>query len=466
MSADGANLWHSQPIYIAACAFLKETAIYSSPSNPPSRPGTPTLSIENSPEQNISPKSAVDSLSIALAKATSPEKVAADQKRVAKHTLLATAANQNYQRCYRGLQSLETYWAGVKYILTVLDQKCKGVGDPLLYTREEMECALELPRPEPAFTSPGWRRKLSWGTYLTAQTEMGSQRGSISGMSTANRMSPILHPTQGEWSKPPFAVRGTEFSSGTAIGWSLTGTMNSPNTSLAVLYPSASEGRDAGHRKSDPQQMTPSIGSILAQQTSSNMGTPTPSSKYGQTPMSNPGMSPASQSYPHEQPAQQVPRPQAYGSQMGGMHPQAPPSSYPSVQQSNPNISDADLLLNLHSPFSTNAQRPMGNVHQYNMQRGPPHLRQELSSPHSSNYGPMSAGPNGPVTLGEMMIESQDIDVSALGDEMWLEYLPHDMLGYMDQQGMPHGYVPHDSHPHHHPHHHQGMPHDGAGGPQ
>jgi hypothetical protein len=64
---------------------------------------------------------------------------------------------------------MEKYWAGVKYILTVLDQKAKGVGDPLLYTREEMESALEVPRPEPSFTSPGWRRKLSWGTYLTAE---------------------------------------------------------------------------------------------------------------------------------------------------------------------------------------------------------------------------------------------------------------------------------------------------------
>jgi hypothetical protein len=96
-----------------------------------------------------------------------------EQKQAAKHTLLASAANQNYQRCCRALKSLETYWEGVKYILTVLDQKAKGVDNPLLYTREEMESALEAPRPEPSFTSPGWRRKLSWGTYLTAQSPDG-----------------------------------------------------------------------------------------------------------------------------------------------------------------------------------------------------------------------------------------------------------------------------------------------------
>ena len=46
-----------------------------------------------------------------------------DQKQAAKHTLLASAANQNYQRCHRALKSLELYWEGVKYIITVLDQK-------------------------------------------------------------------------------------------------------------------------------------------------------------------------------------------------------------------------------------------------------------------------------------------------------------------------------------------------------
>lgn len=84
-------------------------------------------------------------------------KASVDQQLAAKHSLLASAANQNYQRCYRALQQLESYWAGTKYILTVLDQKAKGVVDPILYTREEMESALEAPNPEPSFTAPGWR---------------------------------------------------------------------------------------------------------------------------------------------------------------------------------------------------------------------------------------------------------------------------------------------------------------------
>jgi hypothetical protein len=126
-----------------------------------------------------------------------------DQKQAAKHTLLASAANQNYQRCYRALKSLEKYWAGVKYILTVLDQKAKGVVDPLLYTREEMESALEVPRPEPSFTSPGWRRKLSWGTYLTAQN-MDVDAAKVSAVIRKGVRTPIpgspMMPSQGKWS--------------------------------------------------------------------------------------------------------------------------------------------------------------------------------------------------------------------------------------------------------------------------
>lgn len=161
----------SQPIYIAACAFLKETALHSANSHPSSRPSSPGAA-EGIEVLKVKPIS-LDHMSFDKPLVPHNDRTTQSFKReqamAAKHTLLASAANQNYQCCYRALQSLETYWAGVKYILTVLDQKAKGVGDPLLYTREEMESALEQPRPEPSFTSPGWRRKLSWGTYLTAQ---------------------------------------------------------------------------------------------------------------------------------------------------------------------------------------------------------------------------------------------------------------------------------------------------------
>jgi len=46
----------------------------------------------------------------------------------------------------------------------------------------------------------------------------------------------------------------------------------------------------------------------------------------------------------------------------------------------------------------------------------------------------MSGGLGG---VGDMMIESQEIDMSTLGNEMmpWLEYLPQDVLGWVDHNG-------------------------------
>ncbi|KAK8153005.1 fungal-specific transcription factor domain-containing protein, partial [Phyllosticta citrichinensis] len=276
------NPFTSQPIYIAACAFLKESALQSASSNPHSRHASPPD--PPTPEYNDGARGKTD--------------------KQMRHSLLASAANANYQRCYRALQSLEQYWAGTKYILTVLDQKAKGVLDPLLYTREEMESALEVPRPEPSFNTPGWRRKLSWGAYVAPTGEKAVQAGS---------------PMEGQ-----------------AIGWSLTGTMNSPSTSLAVLYPT--ENRE--HRRS---QDMGSISSVMAGQPSRLMG-------QGQPPV------------PANTHAMFSPPP--------GMHP--PPSNrHPSAfladhhnhhAAATPLVSDADLLLNLHSPFPGASPPPRHNA--------------------------------------------------------------------------------------------------------
>lgn len=55
-----------------------------------------------------------------------------------QHHLLAHGAKENYHRCFKALKALEVYWDGIKYILTVLDQKAKGIVDPLLYTAEDV----------------------------------------------------------------------------------------------------------------------------------------------------------------------------------------------------------------------------------------------------------------------------------------------------------------------------------------
>jgi hypothetical protein len=117
------NPFTSQPMYIAACAFLKESAAHTS-SQPASRDASPPrhpLKIEK--DEECDPKA-------------NGSKSAAQKQ---KHSLLASNANQNYQRCYKALQQLETYWGGTRYILVALDQKAKGIWDPETYTEQEYE---------------------------------------------------------------------------------------------------------------------------------------------------------------------------------------------------------------------------------------------------------------------------------------------------------------------------------------
>ncbi|RDA91993.1 hypothetical protein CP533_6028 [Ophiocordyceps camponoti-saundersi (nom. inval.)] len=147
------NPFTSQPIYIAACAFLMESS--ASASAGPSREGSPP----NTKGRVAEAVGGGDTSSRA---------------KPWRHSLLASAANQNYQRCYNSLQQLHTHWGGVKYILTALDQKSKGIWDCETYTSEEYEST-----------------------------------------------------------KIPSAVRPGE----PPIAWSLSGTANSPSSNLTVMYP-------------------------------------------------------------------------------------------------------------------------------------------------------------------------------------------------------------------------------------
>ncbi|KNG44418.1 pathway-specific nitrogen regulator [Stemphylium lycopersici] len=383
------NPFTSQPIYIAACAFLKETAIHSASSQPQSRPTSPERNGENGHKSAAT--QSLDRLNT-----TSHVNDREQKQTAAKHTLLASAANQNYQRCYRALKALETYWAGVKYIMTVLDQKAKGVGDPLLYTAEEMESALEAPRPEPSFTSPGWRRKLSWGTYLTAQNsdaDVAKMAAAIrKGAKTPNMPgSPMIHPSH-------------------AIGWSLTGTMNSPSTNVAVMYTSENgESRTTKPPppKPSPGSTQPSIASLI----------------------SDPPIKFESQ--------QSLPSPSGF-SQFSSASMPPPPPNQPFNNMPTPDpvmVSDADLLLNLHSPFSGGSpatmRTPLQNPTSYTRSTS------QLRPTPQNEFSPTFASLNGPSenAFGDMVIDAQDVDMSLLGADMmpWdLEYLPHDMLYFGD----------------------------------
>ncbi|KAI1480833.1 fungal-specific transcription factor domain-containing protein [Daldinia eschscholtzii] len=162
------NPFTSQPIYIAACAFLRESR--ASSSQPGSRDTTPPP--ESRGQTNKSGSAVID---------PGP---------ASRHLLLASAANQNYQACYKALKQMHAYWGGVRYILTALDQKLDGQWDCETYTIEEYESARRY-------------RQSSVLSRVAKQIDYPA--------------SPI--PDNG----PPLA-------------WSLTGTTNSPNSSLTLLF--------------------------------------------------------------------------------------------------------------------------------------------------------------------------------------------------------------------------------------
>lgn len=221
------NPFTTQPIYIAACAFLKETAEQTATSKEHSRSQSTANSraaspVREEPTPGIAEMANMTRPSSMLPNSTRPPMV---ERALARHTLLATAANQHYQLCYKALQSLETYWAGTKYILTVLDQKFKGVGDPLLYTAEEGESAFEQPEPKPAFTQPGWRKRNPsnpWSpSALMHNSFMQAKSPPAAGDPNQRKL----------WTSNVLVTKSDHLK--TAIGWTLTGTLNSPSTNVA-----------------------------------------------------------------------------------------------------------------------------------------------------------------------------------------------------------------------------------------
>ncbi|KAK4630937.1 hypothetical protein CLAFUR4_03134 [Fulvia fulva] len=413
------NPFTSQPIYIAACAFLRETVEQTATSNAQSRANSPTRSREatshNTPSTSTeiaTPSRSTRRGSIsAITAATSPNGKITDpdakdpKAHVAKHTLLATAATQHYQLCYKALQSLETYWAGAKYILTVLNQKFEGVGDPLLYTVEEGESSMEQPRPEPAFTSPGWRRKLSWGPNADA----------------AGLQSPFW-PTKA-FGPAPGSSRGVDPSK--AIGWTLTGDMNSSSTNLAWHY-AAGQNPNLDPRLSSShhgEHGPPASQTSSVQASKTLRGGSTSAQRLANQDNQDRPQRQASQEYtPHggnvskaETSSLGVPSPY---SQQGNL--QSPVTTvsgpYQTPQSLNP------LLLGASGQMSCGMANMTGNMQPYTT---PSTFPADQNGNFAMNFLP-----------GDMMIESQDVDMSMLGLDMmpWFDSYPTpQMMGMFDQ---------------------------------
>lgn len=226
VKAVSGNPFTSQPIYIAACAFLQELRIEAVPPEPMA---SPTLVVHSLDGDNLavtdsgypSPMASEDNTHTSI---TAPEVLQTAMRRPPGQILLAQAAQQNYQRCYNAVKSIGLYWAGVGYILNVLRQKSKGIANPLLYTNEEHK-AEEAP-------------KSTTGSFVDSQARDG-RRGANGGILVpenhvpSNLLGLYGDLSQGTPSTAVFANANKKI----AIGWSVTGTTDSPSGNLSFLYP-------------------------------------------------------------------------------------------------------------------------------------------------------------------------------------------------------------------------------------
>ncbi|KAL2432674.1 hypothetical protein ABEF95_014383 [Exophiala dermatitidis] len=386
----------SQPMYVAACAFLAEAAAHAS--QPPSR--------AVSPPRNHLPRVRLETVHL---KSLMEQKAAS-----ARHTLLATAANQNYQRCYKALKTLESYWAGCRYILTALDQKSKGLKDPLLFTAEDLDG--EMPSTEPSFTTPGWRRSTAFAASLDAY-------------GNALRRLPAL----GQWSETtPFTPK---MDLGQAIGWSLTGTANSPAPNISFLYPNTN-GDDGGQTTSKPMKIE-QVSSSAAQPVASNL---------------QEGMM--------ERPGPQIHSPQIDHVGRNYQLHYSTRNKSSSLPYDPVSTAEADLLLGLHAPYATSATNPQ-IPHSVSNQGRPVQsfdytALQTTHGPASVTFQQQCITPQQQSFNNNMYVEAQDVEMSRQqlsfnfpGGDMipWLEYLPQDVLSYFgDSQVLGNGLTPGEPH--------------------
>ncbi|KAH6896592.1 fungal-specific transcription factor domain-containing protein [Thelonectria olida] len=344
------NPFTSQPIYIAACAFLMESSANASES--PSRANSP------------------------------PGKRPEHGKGKSRHSLLASAANQNYQRCYSSLQQIQLYWGGVKYILTALDQKAKGIWDCETYTSEEYES-----------TKRGRR----------------DSRGAMS------------NPFRRFENQVPKA-------SGPPIAWSLSGTANSPNSSLTLMY----QNLDSGGGVHPPQ----------AAQTSTPPGNMVFDPIRQSLPESTTLLAPAYQTNPSA--ARPSPRPGLLRRQSNMSA--ASGSSRPTVKFAN--TEDGEEIALKFKPTSQQSNGVEGfSISPPSTLAGVPTAvaGTPCPAPNPVYYppGPMPYPMQWTPSMGNIdaiTFDSQDIDIGALGLQQpelmgpWLELIPSEMLGLFENQ--------------------------------
>lgn len=384
------NPFTSQPIYIAACAFLMESS--ANASEGPSREGTPASSVPDvkrapEPRKNSNPKHS-------------------------RHSLLASAANQNYQRCYNSLEQMHAYWGGVKYILTALDQKAKGIWDCETYTSEEYE---------------------------------------------STKMAPIQPSIAGDFGH--LGQKSPKVGAAPPIAWSLAGTANSPSSNLTLMYQKhngqnghvVSQVTHQQHLQAKQRQASTPPGNMLYDpirqsmpSESGNMYPPAvpPPNMAGATtsPRWVRGRRPSTLSNTASQP---------YGPAMndGGFSDPAGDASKAYITSGFAPASQASGSYEGYNATPTN------NVADANNSHG----RCAATTSNSVYYAPgmsyQSTWAFGNGSMDGITFDSQDIDIGALGlqqpDVMtgWLEYIPSDVLGLFENHEMSSGHHPQSGRP-------------------
>ncbi|KAF9874566.1 hypothetical protein CkaCkLH20_08129 [Colletotrichum karsti] len=368
------NPFTSQPMYIAACAFLMESI--ANASNPTSREASPPHDTKVEGHRHKT-----------------------EHKSTTKHSLLASAANQNYSRCYKSLQQLHKYWGGIKYILTALDQKSKGIWDCETYTNEEYE-----------------------STKIT-------RRGSIGARFPA---SPNMPP----------------------IAWSLTGNTNSP-PSLTLMYQNMAAGH---HGFAQPQTSMPNSaptppGMMIYDPIRQSLPEPPPHSIFAvaypqattsamrQTSrpnrphrLSSSSIGSPTQHKPHLRfdGLSDMPSSPVNAGMLGTNQAQQSASYTPASHNSS---SYEQNMMHSASPRGTQQDGTPAQQHHHQ------HLSPQIMfDPNFANgtYSYLGQG-MGPIT--DVITFDNPVDIGSLGlpNEMmppWLEYLPGDVLSLFENNGM------------------------------
>ena len=386
------NPFTSQPMYIAACAFLMESAYYSSPSTTETS-SPPQALLNNSSSGFVMPN---------MESSAGPER-----KSTAKHILLASAAKENYQRCYKALKALEAYWEGTGYILTVLDQKAKGIVDPLLYRGEDIANASG----DTPLGAAGWR---------PGDAGQGPERApSVADIPPDGKWSPKFDPSHGmHASISPAKITLTNF---TAIGWALTGATNSSQPNLSLLYQTpTTENEVPGTKPTYSSQYSHSYPPMLAvpnAAVSSSSSFPHPMTPVSHGESQGPPLTAANAKYP------QMPRP---------IGPESP------------------YYLGLSSPYSgPGGQTGVPAQSSYDQSLASSHMDSQTSafsypvvSTAADQHGSHAhMHPSLHSNSGGMMIESHEVDMNSLHHQEsfpfsngeilpWLEYLPQDVLSF------------------------------------